>query len=344
MELPNRILVGYGVINEASSFLEKLGFSGRILIVSGQTATANLREKLAESLESEGFKVVTSVVSSPSIEEVQKVASSALQEEVSVIASLGGGKAVDVAKLSAYNTDLPFVNFPTSASNDGLASPFASIKGSARPYSYPAKPPVGILADVDIIAEAPKKLLASGCGDLVAKITAVSDWNLARDEKGEYHGSYAASLARLSSEIILSQSRTIGEGGKEGVRIVVEALISAGVAAGIAGSSRPCSGSEHLFSHALDMIAPSVGLHGEKCGLGTIMMMKLHGLEWEKVREALINVHAPTNAHELGLTSEQVVAALIKAPSIRPDRFTILHKVKLDKTAALELARSTLVV
>ena len=54
-------------------------------------------------------------------------------------------------------------------------------------------------------------------------------------------------------------------------------MISSGMAISIAGNSRPASGSEHKFSHALDMIAPKPALHGEQCGVGTIMMMYLHG-------------------------------------------------------------------
>src|SRR5437879_7166562 len=110
----------------------------------------------------------------------------------------------------------------------------------------------------------------------------------------------------MSAAVVLEGSKKIGEFGMDSVRDIVEALISAGVAAGIAGSSRPCSGAEHLFSHYLDLLAPGVGLHGEKCGIGTIMMSKLHGLDWEGVRSALEQVKATTTASEMNLKEEQV--------------------------------------
>jgi glycerol-1-phosphate dehydrogenase [NAD(P)+] len=87
-----------------------------------------------------------------------------------------------------------------------------------------------------------------------------------------------------------------------------------------------------------------MGLHGEKCGIGTIMTAKLHGLEWEKVRSALMDVHAPTTSSQIGITDQQVVDALLNGPSIRPDRFTILSQKKLTKESAMKLARSTGVV
>jgi glycerol-1-phosphate dehydrogenase [NAD(P)+] len=168
---------------------------------------------------------------------------------------------------------------------------------------------------------------------------------LARDEKGEYFGTYAANLAYMSARIILDESERLKRKSQFSIRTIVEALISAGVAACIAGSSRPCSGAEHLFSHAVEYVAdPSCGLHGERVGIGTIMMAKLHGLDWEKVAETLDNVGAPTKAKQIKLTEEQVVKALTTAQSLRPDRYTILSKIKLDKKSARALAKSVEVI
>src|SRR5207244_2176677 len=83
-------------------------------------------------------------------------------------------------------------------------------------------------ADIRVIASAPRRLLSSGCGDLVSKMTAVRDWQLAHDVKGEYYGGYAASLALMSASVVLEGSKKIGEFGMDSVRDIVEALISAG--------------------------------------------------------------------------------------------------------------------
>jgi glycerol-1-phosphate dehydrogenase [NAD(P)+] len=148
----------------------------------------------------------------------------------------------------------------------------------------------------------------------------------------------------MSAQVFLDGSKEIGEYDIGSARALVEGLISAGVAAGIAGSSRPCSGSEHLFSHALDATSPGKGLHGEQCGIGTIMMASLHGLDWEDVKRSLKDVNAPTAGAELGISDAEIKDALVKAPSIRPDRYTILSKVKLDRKAAGELAKNTGVI
>jgi glycerol-1-phosphate dehydrogenase [NAD(P)+] len=112
----------------------------------------------------------------------------------------------------------------------------------------------------------------------------------------------------------------------------------------IAGSSRPCSGSEHLFSHALDMIKPNHAMHGEQCGVGTVMMAYLHRANWKRIREALKMLGVPTNAHELGIEKEDVVKALEMTSTIRPERYTILNTLKLNHEICKKLAKITQVI
>jgi glycerol-1-phosphate dehydrogenase [NAD(P)+] len=203
---------------------------------------------------------------------------------------------------------------------------------------------MAIIADTSIIAQASHRLVASGCGDVVSKFTSVNDWKLAHDLKNEYYGDYAASLALMSAMLVVRNADVIRPGVEEGVRIVLEALISCGVATSIAGSSRPCSGSAHLFSHALDVIAPSPAMHGEQCGVGGIMMAYLHELNWKQIRATLRKVGAPTTAEELGIEPDFIMQALVEAQSIRPERYTILDEKQLDSESAKSLARVTGVV
>ena len=108
------------------------------------------------------------------------------------VIGFGGGRSVDIAKMTAFRIGRPFLSVPTSASHDGVSSPFVSIRGTNKPHSIKANTPLGVVADTQLMFEAPSRLLAGGCGDLVAKITAVKDWELARDRGGSTFGSYAA--------------------------------------------------------------------------------------------------------------------------------------------------------
>jgi glycerol-1-phosphate dehydrogenase [NAD(P)+] len=346
MELPRKILIGEGVVSEVGSVVRSLDAGAtKAAVITGAVVKARAGEECSASLEMASLRSFWHIVSDASMDTVTRLQDKMADKAPDFVIGFGGGRSVDVAKMTAFKIGRPFLSVPTSASHDGISSPFVSIRGTDKPHSIKANTPIGVIADTHLMAQAPPRLLAGGCGDLVAKITAVKDWELARDEKGEYFGSYAANLAYMSAKIILDESDKLKRKSQFSIRTIVEALISAGVASCIAGSSRPCSGAEHLFSHAVEYVAgPNYGLHGERVGMGTIMMAKLHGLDWEKVAETLDNVGAPTKAKQIGLTEDHVVKALTTAQSLRPDRYTILSKVKLDKKSAHRLAKSVKVI
>lgn len=346
MELPRKILVGDNVISELGNFI--IDITNRrissVIIISGETVRTKIEYNIKKSFEKSHIRNYWFIRKDASFETVSRIKIEIEELTPDIILGIGGGKSVDVGKMIAYSIKKPFISIPTSASHDGISSPFVSLKGSNKPHSIKVNTPIGILADIKLISEAPTRLLSSGCGDLIGKLTAVKDWELARDDNNEYFGAYSAHLAKLSADILMHKSKELLL-NEYGVRTIIEALISAGVAAGIAGSSRPCSGSEHLFSHALEYITDgNCGLHGERVGLGTIIMSKLYGMDFEGIIEVLENVKAPVKANQINLTEKDVVQSLLIAQDLRPERYTILSKTKLDKKSAYELAKSSKVI
>ena len=342
MELPRLIVVGEKNIGKIGNFLKSLNDAKKVSLISGSNVKKIVQKKIDESLASSNIKkswYLSKINDAKSIKEIEK---NVRKNKTNLVIGVGGGRSVDVAKMIAFNLGKPFVSIPTSASHDGIASPFVSVKGK-KPHSMVATAPLGVFVDVDIIKRAPKKLLASGCGDLIAKITAVRDWQLGNSKTGEYYGRYSAHLALMSAKILIENSSRFAKKGPN-VREIVEALISAGVASCIAGSSRPCSGAEHLFSHAVDKLEPGVGLHGEKCGIGAIMIAKLQGQDWKNIVKTLKAVGAPTTAKEIGLKSNILAKALTIAQSLRPERYTILNQVNMTENKAIALAKSTKVI
>jgi glycerol-1-phosphate dehydrogenase [NAD(P)+] len=344
MQLPREVLIGKNVAPSVGETLTRLGFSGPALVVTGRTVISIAGDTVIDSLKQAGFKSSTITVDSATTEEVSRVESEIGQIKPDIVVGLGGGKDIDVAKLSSMKSGTRFLSVPTAASHDGIVSPLVSMKGLDRPYSYVAHSPIAIVADTSIIAKSPFRLIASGCGDVVAKYTAVRDWKLAHRIKNEYYGDYAAELALMSARLVMKNANDIRRMSDSGVRTLVEALISCGVAMSIAGTSRPCSGAEHLFSHALTMIAPKPALHGEQCGVGTIMCAYLHGANWQLIKDVLHRIGGPTTAKELGIDTAYIIEALTKAHSIRPERYTILGESGLTKEAAHRVASITGVI
>jgi glycerol-1-phosphate dehydrogenase [NAD(P)+] len=145
--------------------------------------------------------------------------------------------------------------------------------------------------------------------------------------------------------MLVDSADSIKPGLEESAWVVVKALVSSGVAMSIAGSSRPASGAEHLFSHQLDRLVPNTALHGHQVGVGAIMTEYLHSGEkgqWRNIRDALDRIDAPTTARGLGVGDETVIEALITAHTIR-DRYTILGD-GMSEDAAREVARVTGVI
>lgn len=344
MQLPRDILIGRGVLSRLIEVCRGLGFHAAIYVLTGARVYEIIGRKVIEDLQRAKYKVDFSFVEEANMQALAKARKGIEEFKPEVILGVGGGSAIDVAKLAATSEDRPFISIPTAASHDGIASPRASVKGLNRPTSIQAQAPIAILADTHVIAKAPYRLTASGCGDILSKYTAVRDWALAHKVKNEYYGEYAANLALMSSKLVMKNAGIIATKSEEGLRIVLEALISCGVAISIAGSSRPCSGSEHLFSHALDVITPKPALHGEQCGVGAIMMAYLQKRNWKMLRNKMRRLGAPTSAEELGIEAEYIVKALALAHTIRPERYTILGGTGLTVAAAEDLAVETGVI
>jgi glycerol-1-phosphate dehydrogenase [NAD(P)+] len=341
MQLPREVIVGKGTLTRVTEVVQRLDLSGSALIIAGPKSCEIAGKKVRDLLEHTGMNVDTLLVETATIKDVLIVEERIRAWKPRVLIGVGGGTKIDAAKLSASHQGIPFISIPTTLSHDGIASPLASVKGTDKPYSIMAQAPLAIIADTDVIAQAPWRLVISGCGDVIAKFTAVKDWKLAHAEKNEYYGEYASSLALMSARLVIKNAELIKPGNDDGLRVLLEALISCGVAMSIAGSSRPCSGAEHLFSHALDMAKCPHAMHGEQCGVGSVLSAYLHRANWKRIRDTLKQIGAPTTARELGVKDEDVVKALETAATIRPERYTILHKLNLNREACEKVAKIT---
>ncbi len=346
INLPHKILIGSGILNKAGELCNKLGYphdgNNRIFLISGPTTKTIAGNIVKDNLEETKFEVQTYEAKEANIGYVNWAIDLIKDYDPVLVIGVGGGKNIDIAKLSSFECAVPFLSIPTTLAHDGVASPFCSLKGLELDHSFEAQTPVAILADTSVMVSAPSQLLSAGFGDILSNLVAVKDWRMAHRIKNEYFGHYAALLSEMSAELILKNFRKIDPSDEESIRIVLEAIISSSMGMAVAGSSRPASGSEHLFSHALDKIAPNHALHGHQCGVGTIMMTYLHDGNWQEIKDALEYVNAPTTAEGLRIKDETIIKALTIAHKMR-DRYTIIQ-TGLTEDAAENLARSTGVI
>ena len=324
MVLPRIVVTGPGVLEQLPAVIAELDLPERGLIVCDSNTLKIAGREVNEYLEIGGHQMKKIVVEGANSQELLRVEDAV--DGIDFLIGVGGGRPIDLAKQAGFNKNIPFVSIPTAASHDGFGSARSSIRQAGRKTSMQAIPPLAVVADTSIISRAPSRLLAAGVGDIVSNQTAVLDWRL-DGQKADY-SEYAAALSEMAAQLVEDGIEKVASGTEEGVRLVVKALISSGVAMSIAGTSRPASGGEHKFSHWLDANSDNPALHGEQCGLGSIVTMYLHGGDWEKIRDTLKAVNAPINSKGLGMDDGMVLSAFINSKEIRPQRTTILDKTE----------------
>jgi glycerol-1-phosphate dehydrogenase [NAD(P)+] len=344
MVFPRHVIMGANALDQLGDVVADLELEPKGIVVVDANTRKLVGDTVLSSLEAKGLSAQFYESPGPTMKSVQGAVKVGRKFGAAYYIGAGGGSVIDVAKLAAFEQGNAWISAPTSASHDGICSGRASMKEHRGSVSVEAKPPAAIVADTTVIAKAPYRMLAAGCADVVSNLTAVLDWKLAHRLKGEEYSSFAAVLARTAAEQILENTQLIKPNIEEACWLAVKSLVVSGVSMAVAGSSRPASGAEHLFGHALDRIAPGAALHGETVGVGSILMMHLHGGDWQQIRDALQEIGAPTTAKQLGVPPKKLIEALTTAHTIRPERYTILGESGLTRDAAQALCKATGVI
>ena len=325
VEVPRLLHVGDDALRRVAPLLEGHGFDLRKAFIGcGPGPSRIFAARVAEGLRAHGAEVVESTHLVGRLEQAAAAAATIIEDGVTVAIGVGGGRAIDPVKLAAARTGVEFVSVPTTISNDGMSSPVASLmsRDGVR-SSHAAKMPCGIVVDLDAAGSAPAASLRAGVGDLVSNLTAGLDWRLADREGHEPFDAYSAMVAEAAARPALDLTDL--ESGRSRA-VLAEGLLLSGLAMATAGTSRPCSGAEHLISHALDaQLGPRSALHGEQVALGSLVAAAAHGSPLlARLHVLFRRLGLPTRPQALGMSLAQLHDAVLAAPSLRPDRWTVL--------------------
>jgi glycerol-1-phosphate dehydrogenase [NAD(P)+] len=219
-------------------------------------------------------------------------------EGAGCVITVGSGTICDIGKAAAPR--VPLVAVQTATSVNGYADPFSVLLKSGVKRTTPTRWPDALIADTDVLVDAPDRLNLAGLGDMAAMFTATADWYLAAllRADGPAYQPAVTDLVRPHGEAMLGLGGGLAtDPGR--LADLTRLLTLSGIGMGVAGSTAPASGMEHAVSHLLEMAAtateaatgtatggPSTpgrgpSLHGEQVGVASIVA----AATWAHVRE-----------------------------------------------------------
>ncbi len=322
VNVPYIIRVGRGTLSETPHLISEMLGERESISILGSASVWPEVEWLSSELRAAGFGVRLAKVRAASPEEVSKLVSEG--KGSSLIIGIGGGRNLDVAKAVAHELGAKLVSIPTTTSTDAMATPFAILWEEGRSRAVRGATPLLLVADLDLIWRAPEKLQFSGFGDYLAKVTALPDLELAYMlGKEENFSPVAVSMAYQFTEMLVEVADGIPARDEEVWKFYVLLLALDGMLMSMCNTTRIAAGSEHLFAYALEEVSGRKLLHGEVVGLGAALLAPLHGIDREYVLDALDRASLPTSFIDLGVSKDEVVAALTIAHKMR-DWYTVL--------------------
>ncbi len=353
------IRVGSGVMQELPGILRDLGASHIFLVADNYTYEAAGRQ-VEQLLDQAGLAYHKRVfqTETPLVPNEYALGSvlAAMTSQDDMLLAVGSGTLNDVTKYVSARTGITYVIAATAPSMDGYASTVAPTILDGFKTTLPAVYPAAIVADVDILKDAPMPMLTAGFGDIIGKFTSLADWRLSHQLNGEYYCPEVAGVIEAAVETCAANAQALAQREPQAIQAVTEALILSGLAMGMVGVSRPASGAEHQMAHYWEMDALRRGeehpLHGNAVGVGTVLAASLYEMAAEylpqgfaapdkgQILACLQAAGSCADPKELGIRRELCLESLLHAMELR-DRFTV--QKLLEQKGKLSLCAQELV-
>ena len=284
------IVIKHGALAETASLFRKALSQGAWLVVADANTEriaggAVMRGLKAAGLDTELVVLEPQHAGSPLVADEGKVAEMAQRirtspRPVKAVISVGAGTVTDIVKRSTFLCKIPYAAVATAPSMNGYTSPIAAILAAGVKAVHEGHVPNAVLADLDVLVNAPARMIASGYGDLLAKPISNADWLLGHEITGSFYSPDVIKLVESGYQFLAGIASKLPSRDSQAIGGLTASLIISGYAMAVAGTSSPASGGEHLVSHYLDMTHYAFGepndLHGCQVGVGTLVAAALY--------------------------------------------------------------------
>jgi glycerol-1-phosphate dehydrogenase [NAD(P)+] len=278
----SRVIVGDGVLGQLPELLK--GYHAKkVYLIADQNTYQAAGKTVWEILDQNDIQIASCIFQEDALEPDEHSVGRAImyyETNCDVVIGVGSGVINDIGKIVANVSGKPYIIVATAPSMDGYASATSSMARDGLKISLNSKCADVIMAELDVLCQAPAKMMASGLGDMLAKYVSICEWRIANLITGEYYCEDIAQLVRDALKRCSDHAEGLLKRDKEAVKAVFEGLVIGGVAMAYAGVSRPASGVEHYFSHVWDMrgveFGTPVDFHGIQCAMATYHAIRLY--------------------------------------------------------------------
>ncbi len=245
--------------------------------------------------------------------------------------AVGSGTINDLCKYATFLDRKPYAVFGTAPSMNGYTSVSAAITEHGHKKSLPSHAPLGVFLDLEVLSQAPLRMIRSGLGDSACRSTAQADWLLAHLLFAKPYRTAPFKLLEADEAQLFAKAGPLVAGDIAAMEVLARTLVLSGLGMTICGGSYPASQGEHLISHYIDMLgdpAWPASFHGEHIAVTTLTMARL--------QQAILG-DAPPSVAPTPVTQESVIAHF--GPDLGSSCWEAFAKKRLDAGAAKALTQ-----
>ena len=311
------IYVGQGLLPRVPHYIQKRRLGTHCVLVADQNTYPLAGMAVQAALREAGFHVIDCMIRRDGVMDPDERACGevllSIQPETEFLVAVGSGSITDTVRVNAMRTGLPFVSVGTAPSMDGYTSVVAPLLLRGVKIHRAGVCPEIIVCDTDILRTAPLSMVCSGVGDVLGKYIAKADWMLGAIINGETYCDVCGEIVTEAVEKLLQNIPEIRARSEKGIRILIEALLLAGVTIMIVGHTRAVASVEHNIAHYWEMMQLLHGqhapAHGASVGVATLLCWPLFT---RFAQEDLAALDLPA-IRAARLTREQREAWMLKA-------------------------------
>lgn len=320
---PTKYIQGYGEIRKLGDYCLQLG-SNRAFAIVDPYIFSMYKEDILHSFEVNDIPLIMREFKGEcSRNQVDEIVLELGLNDAEVILGIGGGKTLDTAKAVSHMAGLPVVIVPTVASTDAPCSALSVLYTDEGDFDYylPLKRnPDMVIADIDIIAKAPARLLAAGMGDA---LSTYYEARACRQSGAVTHAGgtstiAAFSLARACLDTLLAEGESALLDVKQGITSsAVEHIVEANIYLSGVGFESGGLAAAHAIHNGLTLHEEFRNvLHGEKVAFATIVQLVLEKASEDEIAQVIAfckKVGLPVTLKELGITSSDMDKLMVVA-------------------------------